>query len=62
MRLLYINHPIFQTVSGKLSLSHYCELFTMLDSDKYSFYEKETMPIKNIITSPYVPNKDQLIR
>ena len=61
MRLLYISDPIFRAVSGKLSWSHYFELFTILDSDKYSFYEKETIPIKNIITSPYVPNKDQLI-
>ena len=43
MRLLYINHPIFQTVSGKLSWSHYCELLTILDSDKRSFYEKESI-------------------
>ena len=32
----------------KLSWSHYCELFTILDLDKYSFYEKETMFIKKI--------------
>jgi len=42
----------------KLSWSHYCELFTILDLDKYSFYEKETMFIKNTIASPYIPNKE----
>ena len=33
----------FQTVSGKLSWSHYCELLTISDPDKRSFYEKETI-------------------
>lgn len=43
MRLFYMNYPIFQTVSGKLSWSHYCELLTISDVDKRSFYEKETI-------------------
>lgn len=61
MRLLYINHPIFQTVSGKLSLSHYCELFTMLDSDKYSFYDKEKQSMNRISTEKlYNPIYDSL--
>lgn len=41
MRQLYINYPKFQTLSGKLSWSHYCELLSIEDKDKRSFYEKE---------------------
>lgn len=41
MRLFYLNYPICQTLSGKLSWSHYCELLTISDVDKRSFYEKE---------------------
>lgn len=41
MRLFYLSYPIFQTVSGKLSWSHYGELLSIADSDKRSFYEKE---------------------
>lgn len=41
MRQFYLSYPIFQTVSGKLSWSHYCELLSISDNDKRSFYEKE---------------------
>ena len=41
MRLFYIRYPIFQTVSGKLSWSHYCELLAISDDDKRQFYERE---------------------
>ena len=41
MRRFYQVYPIFQTVSGKLSWSHYCELITISDEDSRSFYEKE---------------------
>ena len=41
MRLLYIKYPICQTLSSKLSWSHYCELLTIADDDKRSFYEQE---------------------
>lgn len=41
MRLFYLNYPICQTASGKLSWSHYCELLTISDPDKRNFYEKE---------------------
>jgi predicted nuclease of restriction endonuclease-like (RecB) superfamily len=43
MRRLYISYPIFQTVSGKLSWSHYCELLTISDNEARSFYEKEAL-------------------
>lgn len=41
MRLLYIKYPICQTLSNKLSWSHYCELLTISDDDKRTFYEHE---------------------
>jgi hypothetical protein len=40
MRLFYLNYQKFQTVSGKLSWSHYCELLLISEEDKRSFYEK----------------------
>ena len=43
MRLLYLNYPICQTVFGKLSWSHYCELLSISDKEKRSFYEKEAV-------------------
>lgn len=43
MRLLYLDYPICQTLSGKLSWSHYCELLSISDPDKRSFYEKEAV-------------------
>lgn len=33
----------FQTLSGKLSGSHYCELLSISDADKRSFYGKEAV-------------------
>ena len=41
MRLLYLKYPTCQTLSSKLSWSHYCELLYISDDDKRSFYEKE---------------------
>lgn len=41
MRLFYQTYQKFQTVSGKLSWSHYCELLSISDPDKRAFYEKE---------------------
>lgn len=46
MRLFYLQYPICQTVSGKLSWSHYCELLTVSDADKREFYEKECIDSK----------------
>lgn len=43
MRLFYLTYEKFQTVSGKLSWSHYCELLGISDSDRRSFYEKEAI-------------------
>ena len=41
MRSLYLTYPKYQTLSGKLSWSHYCELLVISDTDRRSFYEKE---------------------
>ena len=38
---LLLTYPIFQTLSGKLTWSHYLELLSIEDNDKRSFYEKE---------------------
>ena len=43
MRRFYQAYPIQQTVSVKLSWSHYCELLSISDPDKRSFYEKEAL-------------------
>ena len=42
MRELYIEYPIFATVSRKLTWSHYVELLKIDDSLERSFYEKQT--------------------
>ncbi len=41
MRLFYLNYPKFQTVSGKLSWSHYIEILTIDEELERSFYEKQ---------------------
>ena len=43
MRNFYLSYPICQTLSGKLSWSHYCELLSISNEQKRSFYEKETI-------------------
>ena len=43
MRLLYLAYEKCQTLSGKLSWSHYCELLSISDPDKRNFYEKEAV-------------------
>lgn len=46
MRLLYLKYPNCQTLSSKLSWSHYCELLYISDDDKRNFYEKEAINAK----------------
>lgn len=41
MRRFYITYPKFQTVSGKLSWSHYCELLSIENEEERNFYERE---------------------
>lgn len=43
MRLLFLAYPIYQTLSGKLSWSHYTELLSISDDLARSFYEKQTL-------------------
>ena len=38
MRLLYIKYPICQTLSSKLSWSHYCELLGIFLRMRYQFH------------------------
>ena len=42
-RLFYTKYQKFQTVSGKLSWSHYAELLTVSDDLARSFYEKQSI-------------------
>ena len=41
MRQFYLSYPKCQSVTGKLSWTHYCELLLISDTQKRSFYEKE---------------------
>lgn len=41
MRKFYITYPKQQTLSVKLSWSHYCELLSIENDDERNFYEKE---------------------
>ncbi|MDR0414805.1 MAG: PDDEXK nuclease domain-containing protein [Prevotellaceae bacterium] len=43
MRALYREYPICQTLSGKLSWSHYIELLSVNDKAARSFYEQECL-------------------
>ncbi len=43
MRQFYLTYEKRQTLSGKLSWSHYCELLSISDTDKRNFYEKEAV-------------------
>lgn len=43
MRAFYLTYKKCQTLSGKLSWSHYCELLSISDDSKRSFYEKEAV-------------------
>lgn len=43
MRRFYLEYQIQQTLSVKLSWSHYCELLSISDKEKRSFYEHETI-------------------
>ena len=41
MRQFYFDYPKFQSLTGKLTWTHYCELMIISDKDRRSFYEKE---------------------
>ena len=46
MRRFFIVYEKSQTVSDQLSWSHYCELLSISDTNKRSFYEKECIASK----------------
>lgn len=55
MRRFFLLYPKFQTVSGKLTWSHYVELLKVDDPLERSFYEKESVRCRckaRIIHSP----------
>lgn len=41
MRLLFLKYEKSQSLIGKLTWTHYCELLSISDDSKRSFYEKE---------------------
>lgn len=43
MRQFYLNYQNCQSVTGKLTWTHYCELLSISDENKRSFYEKEAV-------------------
>ena len=43
MRAFYLNYEKCQSVTGKLTWTHYCELLSISDDMKRSFYEKEAI-------------------
>ena len=43
MKRFYLVYPQQQTLSVSLYWSHYCELLTISDPDRRSFYEKESV-------------------
>ena len=43
MQTVYIKYPKFQTLSGKLSWSHYAELLTVSEDLARGFYENQTI-------------------
>lgn len=43
MRAFYLSYENCQSVTGKLSWTHYCELLSVSDKDKRGFYEKEAI-------------------
>ncbi len=43
MRQFFLAYPKCQSVTGKLSWTHYCELLLISDEQKRSFYEKECL-------------------
>ena len=46
MRQFYLKYPICQTLSGKLSWSHYCEILSISDDKERAFYEREWYSVR----------------
>ena len=71
MRKFYLKYQKFQTVSGKLSWSHYCEILSISDDKERAFYEENGIQseyalggLSNQIFASkytlYIPNKEVL--
>lgn len=62
MRRFYEKYPIQQTLSVKLSWSHYCELLSISDDQRRSFYEKECersgWSLRELKRRTYIRSKD----
>lgn len=43
MRALYLNYENCQSLTGKLTWTHHCELLSISDKNKRGFYEKEAI-------------------
>jgi predicted nuclease of restriction endonuclease-like (RecB) superfamily len=43
MRQFYLKYQIFQSVTGKLTWTHYAELLTVSDDYARGFYEKQAV-------------------
>ena len=48
MRQFYLSYEKVQSVTGKLTWTHYCELLTISDPDKRSFYENVAFGVYKI--------------
>lgn len=57
MRRFYQEYKIQQTVSVKLTWSHYCELLSISDKNKRGFYEKEAINANWSESSHQVPER-----
>ena len=71
MRQFYLKYPICQTLSGKLSWFHYCEILSISDDKERAFYEENGIQseyalggLSNQIFGSkytlYIPNKEVL--
>ena len=71
MKKFYLKYQKFQTVSGKLSWSHYCEILSISDDKERAFYEDNGIyseyalgGLSNQIFASkytlYIPNKEVL--
>ena len=47
MRQFYLKYPICQTLSGKLSWSHYCEILSISEMIKKEHFMKENVKIQD---------------
>lgn len=64
MRQFYLDYPKFQSLTGKLTWTHYCELMSISDKDNVSAEYALGGLSNNIFASTYtyvIPDKEKLI-